>query len=176
MGKEKRTPTIASLTEQYPYPIRNLELIGLRLKKGATVAITVERAEDSDDVSVGLSLDKGDREQSVTFEDAVTLTNIPSVDISTATIAEAVHDVAVGFTMAEITKQIFAAALSETAEVVLEFDDRGESADDCWVEMSITAGSLVVSHVVPFTRVSFALSKEREEDDDEHDTDDDVGD
>lgn len=174
MGKATSVPTITSLTEEFPYPIKNLELLGLVLKKGATVTIEVDQAEESEEVTVGLWFEANDREVRFAFEDVVFLTQIPPMKISTAVMAEAVHDPATGFNMAELAKQVFAAALAETAEVVIELDDNdGERM----VEMSVSAGTISVSHVIPFAHVSFALELERaEDDDDKTDADDGVGD
>lgn len=67
---QKRRPTIDSLISRFPFQIKHPELLGLRLKEGATMAIVVETS-DKEQFSVGLKFSWSDQEHTIFFNGPV---------------------------------------------------------------------------------------------------------
>ena len=163
MAKAKRIPKIETLTETFPFPIKNLQLIDLRLTEGTTLAVSIEEEQPSDEVSIGLRFSNPNKSETILFEDTVELTKLPPTSITTSVMAEATtHGRVLNLSMKELAEHIFAAAVSLCGEVVLELDISGdpEMDDRRMVELSITAGTFAVSTKVLFSSLTSFLEKD----------------
>lgn len=75
---QKRRLAIAALTSKFPFLIKHPELLGLRLKEGATVAIVI-KDNDGDRFSVGLKFNGSGHEHAIFFSEPVHQSWLPSL-------------------------------------------------------------------------------------------------
>jgi hypothetical protein len=166
MAKTKRLPKIETLTKTFPFPIKNLELINLRLANDTILSVAIEE-QPSGEVTSGLSFINPSKSKTILFEDTVELTKLPPTSITTSVMAEATAPwLCLNLSMKELAEHVFAAAISLCGEVVLEMDISGdpELDDRCMVELSITAGTFAVSTKVLFSSLSSFLEKDEKGD------------
>jgi hypothetical protein len=160
MAKTKRLPEIASLVDDSKCALRIGTLIGLKFRIRTTVRVIVEQNGDSQ--AIGLKFivsgkdDAGSVSQTIMFEGAIDLIELPSAMVQTKTIAEALALASDESTLEKVSGNLFAAVIALYGNVSLE---RYRGDDDYDILLTIRAGKFTATSTLPFAALNAFLKK-----------------